>query len=256
MTTLAFHLFVCLVAAHMLGDFVLQTRRLVAFKDRCSVLARHAATVAVVSYLLCGVWHRWEIPLLIFASHMVIDTIKIRTGARSAGGFVADQLAHLGAALGAAALVANAGAIPAIYWLKIFGHDYLKTLAIVAGGVAAVRAGGFLIALAVQPYLAQIEGSTASPGRQEDPAPPPVVGLAGGGQLIGQLERSLVFLFILMEQPAAIGFLITAKSIFRFGEIRESRQRMMAEYIIVGTLMSFAYGTLIAYLTRVIVDQL
>ena len=74
--------------------------------------------------------------------------------------------------------------------------------------------------------------------------------------MIGQLERALVFLLIMMGQPAAVGFLITAKSIFRFGDIREHRQMMLAEYIIIGTLMSFAYGIFLSYLTKILIEMI
>lgn len=47
-----------------------------------------------------------------------------------------------------------------------------------------------------------------------------------------------------------MGFLIAAKSILRFGEIKDARQRQEAESIIIGTFMSFGYGLLIAFLTR------
>jgi hypothetical protein len=75
-------------------------------------------------------------------------------------------------------------------------------------------------------------------------------GFERGGEIIGYLERSLIFLFILTGQPGSIGFLITAKSILRFGEIKDRRNRLEAEYIIIGTLMSFGYGMFIAYLTQ------
>ena len=43
-------------------------------------------------------------------------------------------------------------------------------------------------------------------------------------------------------QPAGVGFLVAAKSIFRFGELKEHHNRLEAEYITIGTLMSFAWG--------------
>jgi hypothetical protein len=61
-------------------------------------------------------------------------------------------------------------------------------------------------------------------------------------------------LFVLIGHPESIGFLIAAKSIFRFGEIKESKHRMDAEYIIIGTLMSFGYGILIACATKFFLD--
>ena len=51
-------------------------------------------------------------------------------------------------------------------------------------------------------------------------------------------------------QPTGVGFLITAKSILRFGDVKESTQRKLTEYIIIGTFMSFGWGLAIAVLTQ------
>ena len=71
-----------------------------------------------------------------------------------------------------------------------------------------------------------------------------------GGQYIGWLERSLVMMFILIDQPTSIGFLIAAKSILRFAEIKDTSQRKVAEYIIIGTFLSFGWAILVAVLTQ------
>jgi hypothetical protein len=57
-------------------------------------------------------------------------------------------------------------------------------------------------------------------------------------------------ILVLIRQAAGVGFLITAKSILRFGDVTDSRQRKRAEYIIIGTFMSFGWGLLIAALTH------
>ena len=77
------------------------------------------------------------------------------------------------------------------------------------------------------------------------------VGFEQGGMIIGQLERALIFILTLTGQAAGIGFLIAAKSILRYGEAQDPSQRMDAEYIIIGTLMSFGWGILVSYLTLV-----
>jgi ABC-type proline/glycine betaine transport system permease subunit len=71
--------------------------------------------------------------------------------------------------------------------------------------------------------------------------------LKDGGKIIGYLERSLIYLFVLVDQPSAIGFLIAAKSVFRFGEIRQGTNRMEAEYILIGTLLSFLFGLVVSF---------
>jgi hypothetical protein len=63
--------------------------------------------------------------------------------------------------------------------------------------------------------------------------------LKNSGTYIGILERLLVFIFIVLDQWEAVGFLITAKSVFSFGNLRVSKQRQLTEYILIGTLISF-----------------
>ena len=47
----------------------------------------------------------------------------------------------------------------------------------------------------------------------------------------------LIFIFILIDQPLAVGFLIAAKSLLRIESDSKHHKRM--EYILVGTLCSF-----------------
>ncbi len=61
-------------------------------------------------------------------------------------------------------------------------------------------------------------------------------GLARGGFWIGCLERVLIVAFMMFGEYEAIGFLVTAKSILRFGT--SSTNRALSEYIILGTLLS------------------
>lgn len=49
--------------------------------------------------------------------------------------------------------------------------------------------------------------------------------------------------------PSAIGFLIAAKSVFRFGELSDRANRLEAEYITIGTLLSFAIGVAVSMAT-------
>ena len=58
------------------------------------------------------------------------------------------------------------------------------------------------------------------------------------GELIGQLERGLILVFVIMSQYEAIGFLIAAKSILRFSEASKGDEK--SEYVLTGTLLSLA----------------
>lgn len=77
-----------------------------------------------------------------------------------------------------------------------------------------------------------------------------IAGLAQEGRYLGRLELILVFLPVPIEQPNGIGFLIAAKSILRFGEIKEPGQRKVTEYIIIGTFISFGWALFSSVLTQ------
>jgi hypothetical protein len=63
--------------------------------------------------------------------------------------------------------------------------------------------------------------------------------LNNAGKYIGMLERIFVFTFVVTGNWEGIGFLLAAKSVFRFGDLKESKDRKLTEYILIGTLLSF-----------------
>ena len=58
------------------------------------------------------------------------------------------------------------------------------------------------------------------------------------GQSIGMIERVLLLSFILLDQFAGLGFLLAAKSVFRFGDLSASKDKKLTEYVMLGTLLS------------------
>lgn len=256
MSEAAKEILICLVAAHFLSDFILQTDADAARKRNPLILIKHAAIVAATSYLLCGIWGLWQMPLAIFLIHGTADFIKTRLRSESAYAFLADQALHL-CAIGAIVWILSSSNMlpatgPAIYWVGFCGKALLQGLVLAAGLIASVKAGGILIGLAVKTLIAELPASSENGGGGCGRGPH---GLENGGKIIGYLERGLIFLFILMEYPGGIGFLIAAKSILRFGEVKDRENRMQAEYIIIGTFMSYGYGILIAYLTCVVLNM-
>ena len=67
--------------------------------------------------------------------------------------------------------------------------------------------------------------------------------LPQAGHIIGIAERVMTFLFVILGQYEALGFLIAAKSILRFSDKDTSR----TEYVLVGTLLSFMIAILTAF---------
>jgi hypothetical protein len=55
---------------------------------------------------------------------------------------------------------------------------------------------------------------------------------------------------MLINQLGAIGFLIAAKSVFRFGDLRAETDRKRTEYILIGTLISFTLTIAVGLLAK------
>jgi len=75
-------------------------------------------------------------------------------------------------------------------------------------------------------------------------------GVVGVGKYIGWLERFLILCFIFIGYYQGIGFILAAKSILRYGEIKSDDDRRFAEYVIVGTLLSFVFAIVIGLAMR------
>jgi hypothetical protein len=75
-------------------------------------------------------------------------------------------------------------------------------------------------------------------------------GLKKAGRYIGYLERFLIVTFVWSGELSAIGFLIAAKSIFRFGEIKDKQDRKLAEYILIGTFLSYSLALAASFICK------
>jgi hypothetical protein len=60
----------------------------------------------------------------------------------------------------------------------------------------------------------------------------------------------LVFAFVVSNNWEAVGFLLAAKSVFRFGDLKESKDRKLTEYVLIGTLLSFGIALFLGILFR------
>ncbi|MCK4397828.1 MAG: hypothetical protein KAV25_02420 [Methanophagales archaeon] len=74
-------------------------------------------------------------------------------------------------------------------------------------------------------------------------------GLKSAGMVIGIVERVMVLTFVLVNQYTAITVIFAAKSIARFNELKD---RKMAEYYLIGTLVSITLALLVGIVVRAI----
>ncbi|MEO1253570.1 MAG: DUF3307 domain-containing protein, partial [Bacteroidota bacterium] len=68
------------------------------------------------------------------------------------------------------------------------------------------------------------------------------------GKYIGILERLFIFFFVIVGFWQSIGFLLAAKSVFRFGDLSKAKDRKLTEYILIGTFISFGLAIAIGLL--------
>jgi hypothetical protein len=124
------------------------------------------------------------------------------------------------------------------------------------GAMTTTFLGGWVVNLYLATYTAQLKAAheQAMKEAHEKAVSSPGRGFPDGGKLIGQLERFLIFLFVMTGQIQGVGFLVAAKSVFRFGELSDHQNRLEAEYITIGTLMSFSWGFGTSLLTKHLID--
>ncbi len=247
-----FRFFVPLFFAHLLGDFILQTNSSIRDKERLAGLVRHGLIIGFLSYLFLGLINSWQVPVGIAVSHILLDAWKLRSQkGTQLSRFVLDQFGHL-AILGLFSWAAGyAFSDTPQLGVVMFGGGYLVLLVLVSGAISAIYVGSFLVELSFS-SLGMESLEPKNPNSSPDNKRGLDQGIQDGGRVIGYLERGLIFLFILADYPAGIGFLVAAKSIFRFGELTDSTRRSQAEYIIIGTLLSILIGTAISYLTAAV----
>lgn len=230
-----------LLTAHVLADFFLQPRRWIISRREHAVrspyLYYHAAVVGIMTYLLLQQWSNIWLPGGIMLAHLLIDIWKSYRP-RKVRYFLMDQAAHL-LTIGIAWMWYTGFARPVTVQLGLWLEKPAFWI-VGIGFLLVLRPAGFLIGQVTDPWQREIE-------EEEDS----LEGLQNAGMWIGMLERVLILVFILLNQFGAIGFLIAAKSVFRFsGQIDNQRRRKETEYILIGTLLSFAVAILVGLAVR------
>ena len=217
-----------LVSAHFIADFLLQPDWLQQRKEQPWAIMLHSASVAGLSYLFLQQWRVVMLVGLVFLFHAFLDSFK-RRFRDSCWLFCMDQVAHVVSTFLILRFCMGMGA------LEPFHGEGIEWMVLVAGFAVSVQGAGFLV------------GKVTATLQEENALAEKIKGLKNGGKWIGQLERALIFLLIVIGQPTGIGFLVAAKSILRFGEAKDDQQ--LAEYVLIGTLLSFGLAIAAASLT-------
>lgn len=236
-------IFIKLLMAHLLGDFLLQPASWVIAKEERKLFAPQFYLHILIHGLLVLIlfWQEkgWQIALAIILVHGLIDACKLQFQNESnrSWWFVYDQVLHIISLIGIWLIL-----VDDISFLQEYITHPVLYLYVVAFLLLTI-VSGIVMQNLLQPLSKNLE--------TDEP-----LSLKNAGKYIGILERLFVFTFVVTQNWAAIGFLIAAKSVFRFGDLRESRDRKLTEYILIGTLMSFALAVAIALMVVAVQNKL
>jgi len=222
-------LLIKLFLAHLLGDFLFQPDSWVKAKEikklKAYQLYLHLLVHGALVFLIVANITFWPYALIIMFAHGIIDVIKLYAQKEKTKRywFFIDQLAHF-IVLIAVAIVMNPSLLDLLY--PVSEHGWMMLTFVVFLSLPS----SVMIKTIISKWGPDSDGKSES--------------LEKAGQYIGILERWFVFVFIMAGKWEAIGFLVAAKSVFRYGDLKESKDRKLTEYILIGTLISFGIAIL------------
>jgi len=233
-----FDLLISFLLVHIICDFYLQPKKWVEAKiqnkHRAPQLYLHALLHGALLFIPAMVLNlTWQsslyLVLIVAISHFFIDLWKVSSSKRdSFSYFVIDQVLHVSVLVIIAFYMADGLTIKTM--LK---HEHFAdAVMIIFAYLLVLKPTSVVIGSILKKYLTPETNGNAS-------------GLVAGGELIGYLERVLILTFTLVGSYAAVGFVLAAKSIFRFGELNKSDDRSMTEYVLIGSLVSVVITTLL-----------
>ena len=236
--------FLALYLAHLLTDFVFEPDRLVAGKRNSAALAyvEHGGIHLISAALLLGLASPalarsldfYGVIIGLTLVHLALDRgklslIRLTRKAEGSLAFVAGQLMYVFAVCVAAGMIAKIPLrelIAGLAWVQFHAEGTLLLLVVYVG---VIFGGGYFVRLVTRPLL---RGDLGLAGQTTEE-------LQNAGMYIGWLERFLILTSILLQSPATVGLILTAKSIARYPEFKSKR---FAEYFLIGTLLSISIG--------------
>lgn len=225
------------IVAHLVGDFLLQTRTLINRKRAREPQAflEHALihlVLAVMLQVLIGSFSQSSFLLSVFIalSHGLVDywgyPLREKGLQSRTLGLLLDQLIHLG-------IIFLLGYRLAPYYTPS-AVDQL--LGILISLLLIIRVAGIIIGSILDDFRAREKNPIHYGG--DNPAI---------GRYIGYLERGMILYFLYSGSPASIALLATFKTIARYKKLEE---QSFAEYYLLGTMLSLSAGILGSFLIR------
>ncbi len=236
-----FELALKITLVHLVGDFVLQTNKMVGDIESNKLKSKYLYIHAIIHFILILIITKLEkqyiLPAFIISlSHLAIDIITkivIKNKISSIKNLLLDQILH---AITISIFIKYFYSYEIEFDLLFNSKNYLLIIAL----VSITHVSSITIKKLMEVFNYQI----------------PSNGLKDAGKYIGMLERLFIFVFITTSFWEGIGFLLTAKSIFRFGDLKEQKEIKLTEYILIGTLLSFGIAIFIGKIYLILVKLL
>lgn len=229
-------IFVKLLLAHLIGDFILQPTSWVLHKERkvqrSPYLYLHTLLHGVLAFAIVGEPTFFAYAFALMFLHGFIDFLKLKfqKSKTKRKWFIFDQILHL---------------LVLIVITFLYNHQKVdfsfmdnQFWIIVTALVLLTKPTSIIIKNIISIWTPESKND-----KNDD-------SLQNAGNYIGILERLFVFYFVITGHYEAIGFLLAAKSIFRFGDLKEAKDRKLTEYVLIGTLLSFGIAFLIGLLAN------
>ncbi|AZB26317.1 MULTISPECIES: DUF3307 domain-containing protein [Chryseobacterium] len=224
-------IFIKLILAHLLGDFILQPNSWVADKENYKLKSKflyfHILIHTVLSFIFLWDLQLWWVAVLVGITHFIIDAAKLnfQTIKTKKRWFFIDQLLHILVIAGAS------------FYFGEFNFSFLQNqefLKIMMAALFLTTPASIFIKLLLSSWTPAPDGPNTIQTES----------LSSAGKYIGILERLLVFTFIMVNHWEGVGFMVAAKSVFRFSDLAQAKQRKLTEYVLIGTLLSFGLAVL------------
>lgn len=244
-----------LILAHIIGDFILQPTKWIDGRNTKTFKSKHlyyhvgVHFLATLLLLIDQLKTAWPGIIIIILCHFLIDIIKIyleKTNTiKNIYLFVIDQLLHL--------LVIS-------FVVNLYFPFEIK-YALLLSNKSLIILIAVLITTYIVPFLLKLfferwSNSLISENAKTNEENLKTESLKDAGKFIGILERILIIIFINFNFLEGIGYLLAAKSIFRFGDLTHSKEKKLTEYILIGTFMSFAIAVIIGFALKIVLNRI
>ena len=223
-------LFIKLFLAHIIADFILQPNAWVTHKEQQKGKSIFLVWHILIHFVLYALFI-FKLDFLIYAAiiallHGIIDFVKLKFQKKKTkrNWFIIDQFIHL-----------------ALLFCVVFFYTNLPLNVFKLNQTAWVLITAFIFLTQPTSIIIKNIISVWTPKEKEKKDQ----SLQNAGNYIGILERIFVVTFILLNEFEAIGFLLAAKSIFRFSDLKKVKDRKLTEYVLIGTLLSFGIAILV-----------